>query len=105
MVLSLLVVSPGRLSEVPSRRPPGCLLTRYTIARTLMQQTTTGKNNYTVCDGYCKHIETETASTFYKNVKPLVPYLHPNRNHNVNFLHDDAGVSTVVTSFLDEILE
>ncbi|KIX09869.1 uncharacterized protein Z518_00950 [Rhinocladiella mackenziei CBS 650.93] len=64
-----------------------------------------GIEDYIVCDGYCPGIFDEPASTYYRNAKPFVPYLHPNSSHNFNFHHNATGAYQVITDFLDENLK
>lgn len=68
-------------------------------------QAITGEEDYIVCDGECEGIFVEPASTFYKNAKPFVPYLHPNASHNFNFHKNATGAYAVITGFLDQHLK
>ena len=67
-------------------------------------QAITGIEDYIVCDGYCPGIFDEPASTYYRNAKPFVPYLHPNTSHNFNFHKNATGAYGVITDFLDKYL-
>ena len=89
-LVSLLLQSQGRYCQCPHQ------LT--------FRQAITGVNDYIVCDGFCEGVFDEPASTFYRNAKPFVPYLHPDASHNFNFHHNATGAYAVITGFLADKL-
>ena len=62
-------------------------------------QAIAGVEDYIVCDGYCPGVYDEPASTYYRNAKPFVPYLHPNASHNFYLHHNATGAYQVITDF------
>ena len=61
-----------------------------------------GVQDYIVCDGYCPGVYDEPASTYYRNAKTFVPYLHPNASHNFFFHQNATGSFGVITDFIDQ---